>query len=92
MDSLHTAYRDAEYNQVSSAVPLVEMTIPSVLDPTLAPEGHHVVNLFVQYTPYTPVDGPWDEVNKQRFAQRVFALIDRYAPGFSDSIVGVPDI
>ena len=92
MDSLHTAYRDAEYNQVSSAVPLVEMTIPSVLDPTLAPEGHHVVNLFVQYTPYTPADGPWDAVSKQRFAQRVFALIDSYAPGFSDSIVGVPDI
>ena len=92
MESLHAAYRDAEYSKVPSMTPLVEMTLPSVLDPTLAPEGHHVVNLFTQYTPYTPSDGPWDQASKQEFSERIFGLIDQYAPGFSESIVGEPDI
>ena len=46
------------------------MTIPSSVDPTLAPEGHHVCSLFIQYAPYTPVDGPWDEAKKAAFSQK----------------------
>ena len=45
------------------------MTIPSVLDSTLAPPGAHVVQLFTQYTPYALADGrPWDEKTKQQYA------------------------
>lgn len=40
-------------NGIPSRRPMIELTIPSSLDPTLAPKGHHVASLFVQYTPYT---------------------------------------
>ncbi|CAH2078962.1 unnamed protein product, partial [Thlaspi arvense] len=47
--------------------------------------GKHVINLFIQYTPYKPSDGSWDD--PEAFAQRCFKLIDEYAPGFSSSII-----
>ena len=49
--------------------PMIEMTIPSSLDPTIAPPGHHVVLLFTQYTPYTLGDGQtWDDQTKNAYA------------------------
>ncbi|XP_065828221.1 pyridine nucleotide-disulfide oxidoreductase domain-containing protein 2-like [Oscarella lobularis] len=84
MASLHGAYLDAECGRAST-VPLVEMTIPSVLDSTLAPPGKHVASLFVQYTPYAAT---WTDETKNAFADRVFDLIDVYAPGFTASVVG----
>ena len=50
--------------------PIMEMTIPSVLDPTLAPPGHHVASFFIQYAPYTPKDGPWTEEKKDAFVKK----------------------
>ncbi|KAI8009713.1 Pyridine nucleotide-disulfide oxidoreductase domain-containing protein 2 [Camellia lanceoleosa] len=48
----------------------------------------HVINLFIQYTPYKPSDGSWeDPAYRESFAQRCFTLIDEYAPGFSSSII-----
>jgi len=45
------------------------MCIPSVLDPTLAPPGQHVVTLFVQYAPYNLASGSWkDGTLKEKFA------------------------
>eukprot|EP01031_Cornospumella_fuschlensis_P019481 gene19481-23875_t len=52
MDMLHTSYLQASMG-VPATRPLVEMTIPSAIDTTLAPKGKHVVQLFVQYAPYT---------------------------------------
>ncbi|KAL7190824.1 hypothetical protein ACSBR2_022991 [Camellia fascicularis] len=49
----------------------------------------HVINLFIQYTPYKPSDGSWeDPAHRESFAQRCFTLIEKYAPGFSSSIIG----
>ncbi len=49
--------------------PMIELTIPSSLDPTVAPPGAHVAQFFVQYTPYTLAGGKqWDEQSKQAFA------------------------
>ena len=48
--------------------PVIEMCIPSVLDPTLAPDGCHVASLFTQYTPYTLSTGPWTEQDKEAYA------------------------
>merc|ERR1719318_1841858 len=65
------------------------MTIPSSKDPTLAPEGHHVVLLFTMYTPYQLSNGrAWDETTRNQYADCVFDSIERYAPGFKDSVVG----
>ena len=55
--------------------PMIEMTLPSSRDPTLAPPGHHVALLFTQYTPYSPRDGPWDEARKEAYANKIFDTI-----------------
>ena len=85
--NIHDAYLDGVNNRVSQA-PIVEMCIPSSLDPTLAPKGAHVVSLFTQYTPYSPVDGTWTEEKKEKYCNTVFNLIEEYAPGFKRSVVG----
>ncbi len=49
--------------------PVIEMTIPSSVDPTVAPPGSHVVQLFTQYTPYTLADNQtWTEEVKNQYA------------------------
>lgn len=66
---------------------MIEMVIPSVLDKTIAPEGAHVCLLFTQYTPYSPSAG-WQEAAKEEYATKVFNVIEEYAPGFKDSVIG----
>ncbi|ELW49329.1 Pyridine nucleotide-disulfide oxidoreductase domain-containing protein 2 [Tupaia chinensis] len=69
--------------------PLIELCIPSSLDPTLAPPGCHVISLFTQYTPYTLTGGKvWDEQERNAYADKVFDCIEAYAPGFKRSVVG----
>ncbi|XP_021900151.1 pyridine nucleotide-disulfide oxidoreductase domain-containing protein 2-like isoform X2 [Carica papaya] len=88
MEEIHSACQEAA-NGLPSQRPIIEMTIPSVLDKTISPPGKHVINLFIQYTPYKPLDGSWlDPTYRESFAQRCFKLIDEYAPGFSSSIIG----
>ncbi|CAI0420062.1 unnamed protein product [Linum tenue] len=88
MEEIDSACQDA-VNGIPSRRPVIEMTIPSVLDKTISPPGKHVINLFVQYTPYKPSDGSWsDPAYRESFAQRCFSLIDEFAPGFSSSIIG----
>ncbi|OIW09759.1 hypothetical protein TanjilG_18674 [Lupinus angustifolius] len=88
MEEIHSASQHA-VNGVPSRRPIMEMTIPSVLDKTISPPGKHVINLFVQYTPYKPLDGDWqDHDYRESFAQKCFTLIDEYAPGFSTSVIG----
>ena len=71
--------------------PVIEMTIPSSLDPTLAPIGRHIIQLFIQYAPYdlsSKYGGSWaDETYKQSFVNRVYSVIEEYCPGFRASIV-----
>uniref|UniRef100_A0A6N2L9K3 Pyridine nucleotide-disulfide oxidoreductase domain-containing protein 2 n=2 Tax=Salix viminalis TaxID=40686 RepID=A0A6N2L9K3_SALVM len=88
MEEIDSACQDA-VNGVPSRRPVIEMTIPSVLDKTISPPGKHVINLFIQYTPYKPSDGSWgDTAYRESFAQKCFSLIEEYAPGFSSSIIG----
>ncbi|XP_010254832.1 PREDICTED: pyridine nucleotide-disulfide oxidoreductase domain-containing protein 2 isoform X2 [Nelumbo nucifera] len=87
MEEIDLSYRDA-LSGFPSQRPLIEMTIPSVLDKTISPPGKHVINLFVQYTPYRPSVGSWEDLAfRESFAQRCFSLIDEYAPGFSSSVI-----
>ncbi|PSR88047.1 Pyridine nucleotide-disulfide oxidoreductase domain-containing protein [Actinidia chinensis var. chinensis] len=88
MEEIDSACQDA-VNGLPSRRPIIEMTIPSVLDKTISPPGKHVINLFIQYTPYKPSDGSWeDPAYRESFAQRCFMLIDEYSPGFSSSVIG----
>ena len=85
LEYLERAYDDAKYGKPSER-PIVEMTIPTSVDRTIAPAGHHILSLFVQYAPYQLVDGDWDEM-KESFADRVIAEVARYAPNVPDSII-----
>lgn len=83
---LERAYQDATQDGWSSE-PVIEMLIPSTLDPTLAPPGRHVASLFVQYVaPELPQGRSWDDA-KETFADLVFQVIDRHAPNFSRSVI-----
>uniref|UniRef100_A0A671KN96 Pyridine nucleotide-disulfide oxidoreductase domain-containing protein 2 n=1 Tax=Sinocyclocheilus anshuiensis TaxID=1608454 RepID=A0A671KN96_9TELE len=88
VEVLEEAYREGQQGRPSSR-PMIEMTIPSVLDPTLAPPGCHVVSLFIQFTPYL-LEGrrAWTDQDRERFADTAFDWVERYAPGFKKSIVG----
>uniref|UniRef100_G1KZM5 Pyridine nucleotide-disulfide oxidoreductase domain-containing protein 2 n=1 Tax=Ailuropoda melanoleuca TaxID=9646 RepID=G1KZM5_AILME len=85
---LHQAFKDA-MEGLPSHRPMIELCIPSSLDPTLAPPGCHVVSLFTQYTPYMLAGGKvWDEQERSAYADKVFDCIEAYAPGFKRSVVG----
>ncbi|KAM6130273.1 LOW QUALITY PROTEIN: pyridine nucleotide-disulfide oxidoreductase domain-containing protein 2 [Phoenicopterus ruber ruber] len=85
---LHQAFTDAAHGHPSSR-PMIELCIPSVLDPGLAPPGCHVVSLFTQYTPSVLAGGrPWDEQARNAYADTVFDCIEAYAPGFKASVIG----
>ena len=78
LDFLERAYDDAKYGRPSSE-PILEMTMASSVDQTLAPEGKHVMSIFVQFAPYQLAEGSWDE-QKEPFADRCIELLARYAP------------
>ncbi|XP_048865099.1 pyridine nucleotide-disulfide oxidoreductase domain-containing protein 2 [Brienomyrus brachyistius] len=88
MDILEEAYQEAREGRPSTR-PILEMCIPSVLDPTLAPPGCHVVSIFSQYTPYWLGEGrAWTNEDRENYADSVFHCIELYSPGFRSSIVG----
>ncbi|MFT5508139.1 MAG: phytoene dehydrogenase-like protein [Hyphomicrobiaceae bacterium] len=89
MDYLERAYLDSRANGWSSE-PIIEMLIPSTLDPALAPTGQHVASLFVQHVaPQLPDGRTWEnEQEKNRFADLVIDTVTRYAPNFKNSVLG----
>jgi phytoene dehydrogenase-like protein len=66
--------------------PHVEMCIPTVHDPSLAPEGHHVLTIDVNSQPYELADGSWPEI-AEGVADRAIAKLETYFPGLTDSIL-----
>lgn len=85
LDALDVSFQAAEHGRLPER-PMVELTIPSALDGSLAPNGHHVASLFVQHVPFSPNQIDWD-AERDPFADRVLALVDEVAPGFSDSVL-----
>ncbi len=86
LDFVERAYDDAKYGR-PSAEPVIECTIPSSLDATVAPPGKHLMSMFCQYAPYRLKNGRWDEAAKAAFADRCFDVVERYAPGFKASVI-----
>ena len=81
------AYVDARVNGWSSQ-PVVEMLIPSTLDPSLAPRGKHVASLFCQHFRYDLGEGrSWDK-EREKAADTIIATVDAHAPGFAKSVLG----
>ena len=84
LNFLERAYDDAKYGRPSEE-PVLEMTMASAVDDTLAPEGKHVMSIFVQFAPYQLAEGSWDE-QKEPFADRCIELLGRYAPNLPGAI------
>jgi phytoene dehydrogenase-like protein len=87
LDYMDRAYLDAREHGWSKN-PIVEMLIPSTIDDSLAPKGAHVASLFCQHVAPTLPDGrSWDD-HREEVADLMVATVDRYAPGFKDSVLG----
>ena len=84
-DYIERAFDDAKYGR-PSAEPVIECTIPSVVDPTVAPPGRHLMSMFVQYAPYELREGSWDD-QRDAFADRCFDLLNEYAPNFKRAVL-----
>ena len=83
---MERAYFDARQHGWSRE-PIVEMLVPSLVDPTLAPPGKHVASLFCQHAnPQLPGGRSWDDV-KEEVSELMLHTVDRYAPGFRASVI-----
>jgi phytoene dehydrogenase-like protein len=85
-DYIERAFDDAKYGR-PSADPVIECQLPSVVDPTVAPEGKHLMSMFVQYAPYELSDGSWDDDRRDAFADRCFEIVNDYAPNFKNAVI-----
>ena len=85
-DFIERGYDDAKYGRPSRE-PIVECTIPSSVDPTVAPPGQHLMSMFTQYAPYKLKDGGWTDSRKNAFADSCFDIVEQYAPGFKQSVI-----
>ena len=78
VEYVERAWDDAKYGRPSER-PLLELTVPTMYDSSLAPPGKHIMGIFLQYAPYTLREGTWDEL-REPFGDRVISLIEEYAP------------
>ena len=86
VDHMERAYDDAKYGRYSRRA-YIDMVIPSLTDPSVAPPGKHVMSCFVQYAPYKLKEGTWDDI-KEEFGDNVINTIAEYAPNLKDIIIG----
>src|SRR5438045_5953297 len=87
VDYMERAYDDAKYGRFS-ARPYVDMIIPTLVDPAMAPPGKHVMSCFVQYAPYHLADGAvWDDAAREAFGDTVIDTIAERAPNIRDLIL-----
>jgi phytoene dehydrogenase-like protein len=85
VEYMERAYDAAKYGRYSPR-PYIDMVIPSLTDPSVAPPGKHVVSCFVQYAPYHLKDGTWDE-HRESFGDNVIDTLAEYAPNIKDIIL-----
>jgi phytoene dehydrogenase-like protein len=85
-DYIEEAFADAVCGR-PSARPVLEITIPTSLDHSIAPPGKHAMSMFVQYAPYRLADGQgtWDDI-KERFADRCIDVLAEYAPNVKNAV------
>ena len=85
---MEQAYDDAKYGHFSSR-PYIDMIIPTLVDPQMAPPGKHVISCFVQYAPYklAPELGTWDD-QREAFGDAVVNRIAEFAPNIKDIVIG----
>jgi phytoene dehydrogenase-like protein len=85
LDYIEQAYDDVKYDQPSRN-PVLEITLPSAVDPTVAPPGLHLMSMFTQYFPYRVREGSLEDA-REAYADRCFAILDAYAPNFQRAVI-----
>jgi phytoene dehydrogenase-like protein len=84
VEYLERAYDDAKYGEFSRR-PYMDIVIPSMIDPGMAPPGKHVMSIFVQYAPYH-LNGGWNDARRDAFGDAVIDTISCYAPNLKSII------
>jgi phytoene dehydrogenase-like protein len=87
IDYLERAYDDAKYGRFSRR-PYMDIVIPSLIDPSMAPPGKHVMSIFVQYAPYQLAEGEgtWED-QREAFGDAVIDTLSEYAPNIKDVLL-----
>jgi phytoene dehydrogenase-like protein len=85
VDYMERAYDQAKYGEYSRR-PYIDMVIPTLTDPSLAPPGKHILSCFVQYAPYHLAGGTWDE-QREAFGDAVIDTIAEYAPNIRSIVL-----
>jgi phytoene dehydrogenase-like protein len=85
VDGIERAFDAAKYGGFADE-PWIELTVPTLADPSLAPQGRHVISAYVQYAPYHLKDTTWAAV-RDRLATTTTQTIAQYAPAFESSIL-----
>ncbi|HEY0876147.1 MAG TPA: NAD(P)/FAD-dependent oxidoreductase [Vicinamibacterales bacterium] len=86
VDYMERAYDEAKYGRYSRR-PYIDIVIPSLTDPSVAPPGKHVMSCFVQYAPYNLKEGgTWDD-HRDAFGDTVIETIAEHAPNIKDIIL-----
>jgi phytoene dehydrogenase-like protein len=86
MDYIDRAWEDAKQGRPSSN-PMLECTIPTAYDDSIAPQGKHIMCIFAQYAPYTLKDAVWDQAMKDNFADRCIDALAEYSPNIREIIL-----
>jgi phytoene dehydrogenase-like protein len=84
-DTIERAFDAAKYGRYAEE-PWIELAIPSLADPALAPAGQHVVSAYVQFAPYRLSGTDWDG-ERSVLGDLTTRAIERYAPGFARSVI-----
>jgi len=85
VEYMERAYDDAKYGRYSRR-PYIDIVIPSLTDPSVAPPGKHVMSCFVQYAPYHLKEGTWDE-KRDEFGDTVINTLSDHAPNLRNIIL-----
>lgn len=86
LDYLERAFDASKYGNISPQ-PYLDLTIPTVADPSLAPPSKHVLSIAVQFAPYALAGGrAWDATNKSELLSNVLQTLEDYAPGLHSSV------
>jgi phytoene dehydrogenase-like protein len=85
MEYVERAYDDAKYGEFSRH-PYMDVVIPSMIDPGMAPPGKHVMSIFVQYAPYK-INGGWTDAKREAFGDAVIDTLSKYAPNLKSLIL-----
>src|SRR5579863_8083575 len=86
MEYMERAYDDAKYGRFSRR-PYIDIVIPTLTDPSVAPPGKHIMSCFVQYAPYQLKQGTWDD-EREAFGDTVVETLAQHAPNLKNLILG----